>query len=76
MHQLGARGIRLNFQADGREVDLTKLAHMLYKATRRIQHLPGWMVQLYVPVWVWDGRFLMLVNCTRAYLLTTVPSSI
>ncbi|GMF67333.1 unnamed protein product [Aspergillus oryzae] len=60
MHQLGARGIRLNFQADGREVDLTKLADMLHKAARRIQHLPGWMVQLYVPVWVWEGKFWRL----------------
>ncbi|KNG88382.1 hypothetical protein ANOM_003312 [Aspergillus nomiae NRRL 13137] len=57
MHQLGARGIRLNFQADGREVNLTELAHLLYKASRRIQHLPGWMVQLYVPVWVWDALY-------------------
>ncbi|KAE8134673.1 hypothetical protein BDV38DRAFT_295241 [Aspergillus pseudotamarii] len=38
-------------------IDLDSLADMLHKTTRRIQHLPGWMVQLYVPVWVWDALY-------------------
>ncbi|KAI9932433.1 hypothetical protein MW887_008674 [Aspergillus wentii] len=54
MHQLGARGIRLNFQADGKEVDLSKLVALLQQAARRISHLPGWMIQLFIPAWTWD----------------------
>ncbi|KAH8429208.1 uncharacterized protein LDX57_006875 [Aspergillus melleus] len=56
MHRLGARGIRLNFQADGKEVDTTKLISALRQAAERIRHLRGWMIQLFVPGWTWDGR--------------------
>ena len=55
MHRLGARGIRLNFQADGKEVDTTKLVSALQQAAERIRHLPGWVIQLFVPGWTWDG---------------------
>lgn len=51
MHQPGVRGIRLNFQADGKEFDVLGTAMQLQKAAQRIRHLPGWMIQLFVPVW-------------------------
>ncbi|KAI9046023.1 uncharacterized protein KD926_005970 [Aspergillus affinis] len=54
MHRLGARGIRLNFQADGKEVDTTRLISVLRQAAERIHHLPGCLIQLFVPGWTWD----------------------
>ena len=56
MHSLGVRGIRLNFQADGKEPNVSSLVGTLQKAARRICHLPGWMIQLFVPAWAWDGK--------------------
>ncbi|KAL4963035.1 uncharacterized protein BDV14DRAFT_202283 [Aspergillus stella-maris] len=57
MHRLGVRGIRLNFQADGRDVDVARLGMVLHQAAERIRDLPGWMIQLFVPEWVWDELF-------------------
>ncbi|GKZ33511.1 hypothetical protein AbraIFM66950_003413 [Aspergillus brasiliensis] len=54
MHALGVRGIRLNFQADGKEVDITHLVAVLKRTADRIRHLPGWVIQLFVPGWTWD----------------------
>ncbi|KAL4957637.1 hypothetical protein BDW69DRAFT_180423 [Aspergillus filifer] len=54
MHKLGVRGIRLNFQADGGNVDVARLGMVLHQAAERIRDLPGWMIQLFVPGWVWD----------------------
>lgn len=57
MHELGVRGIRLNFQADGKEVDLVGLMTSIRTAAARIAHLPGWMIQLFVPGFVWDSTY-------------------
>ncbi|OJJ75743.1 hypothetical protein ASPBRDRAFT_62061 [Aspergillus brasiliensis CBS 101740] len=54
MHALGVRGIRLNFQADGKEVDIAHLIAVLKRTVERIRHLPGWVIQLFVPGWTWD----------------------
>ena len=56
MHSFGVRGIRLNFQADDKAPNISSLVDTLHKAARRICHLPGWMIQLFVPAWVWDGK--------------------
>lgn len=55
-HRLGVRGIRLNFQADGKGPDVASTVLLLQKAAQRIRHLPGWMIQLFVPVCAWDGK--------------------
>lgn len=39
MHQLGIRGIRLSFQADGKQFDVPSTAIQLQKAAQRIRHL-------------------------------------
>lgn len=57
MHKLGVRGIRLNFQADGKGVDIPGLMASLRTVAARIAHLPGWMIQLFVPGFVWGGEY-------------------
>ncbi|KAL5042330.1 hypothetical protein BDW71DRAFT_200635 [Aspergillus fruticulosus] len=57
MHELGVRGVRLNFQADGRDLDVSRLLDTLQKAADRICHLQGWMIQLFVPGWAWNTLF-------------------
>ncbi|KAL4745954.1 hypothetical protein BDW72DRAFT_207772 [Aspergillus terricola var. indicus] len=57
MHALGVRGIRLNFQADGKGLDVSCLLDTLQRGAERIRHLPGWVIQLFVPGWVWDTLF-------------------
>ncbi|KAJ5380608.1 amidohydrolase 2 [Penicillium cataractarum] len=54
MHALGVRGIRLNFQADGKEVSTDRLVATLHQTAERIRYLPGWMIQVFVPGWSWD----------------------
>lgn len=56
MHRRGVRGIRLNFQADGKDVSTYKLVTALQRTADRIRHLPGWMIQLFVPGWAWDSE--------------------
>lgn len=56
MHALGVRGIRLNFQADRHDVSADKLIAALHQTANRIRYLPGWVIQLFVPGWVWDGE--------------------
>ncbi|CEL06676.1 hypothetical protein ASPCAL09848 [Aspergillus calidoustus] len=58
MHELGVRGIRLNFQADGKGLDVSRLLDTLQKAADRICHLRGWMIQLFVPGWAWNSTML------------------
>ncbi|CAG7994600.1 unnamed protein product [Penicillium nalgiovense] len=55
LHALGIRGIRLNFQADGKELNTDKLVATLHRTADRVRHLPGWMIQLFVPGWSWDN---------------------
>ncbi|OQE87085.1 hypothetical protein PENNAL_c0020G05249 [Penicillium nalgiovense] len=55
LHTLGIRGIRLNFQADGKELNTDKLVATLHRTADRVRHLPGWMIQLFVPGWSWDN---------------------
>ncbi|KAJ5088019.1 amidohydrolase 2 [Penicillium angulare] len=54
MHGLGVRGIRLNLQADGKEVSVENLVSALQRTADRIRYLPGWIIQLFVPGWSWD----------------------
>ena len=56
MHRRGVRGTRLNFQADGKDVSTDKLVAALQRTADRIRHLPGWMIQLFVPGWAWDSE--------------------
>ena len=56
MHDLGVRGLRLNLQADGNEVNIAALTAQLAKAADRIAHLPGWMLQVFIPGYVWTGK--------------------
>jgi hypothetical protein len=60
MHALGVRGIRLNLQADGKEVNIDKLVFALQNTAGRICHLPGWVIQLFVPGWSWDSEFQII----------------
>ncbi|KAL4923712.1 amidohydrolase 2 [Aspergillus undulatus] len=62
MHSIGIRGIRLNFQADGREIDVERLAASLRNAAGRIRQMPGWMIQLFVPGWAWDALFDLVLT--------------
>ncbi|KAL4798361.1 hypothetical protein BDV19DRAFT_386247 [Aspergillus venezuelensis] len=64
MHDLGVRGIRLNFQADGRDVDVARLGMVLHQAAERIRGLPRWVIQLFVPGWVWDELFESILTFT------------
>lgn len=76
MHALGVRGIRLNFQADGKEVSLDRLVAALKQTADRIRYLPDWMIQLFVPGWSWDGESPSIVtNQIRKKLIScsTVP---
>ncbi|KAJ5374106.1 amidohydrolase 2 [Penicillium concentricum] len=41
IHVLGVRGIRLNFQVDGKDVNVDKLVADLLRTADRIQYLPG-----------------------------------
>ncbi|KAL3433826.1 hypothetical protein BDV09DRAFT_171000 [Aspergillus tetrazonus] len=56
MHTPGVRGIRLNFQADGKGLDVSCLLNTLERGAERIRHFPGWMIQLFVPGWAWDSE--------------------
>ena len=62
MHALGVRGIRLNFQADGKDVDIIHLISLLNRTADRIRHLPSWAIQLFVPGWTWDREYLSTNN--------------
>lgn len=53
---LWCQGNPSNFQADGKAPNVSSLVDTLHKAARRICHLPGWMIQLFVPAWAWDGK--------------------
>ncbi|CAG7931615.1 unnamed protein product [Penicillium olsonii] len=57
MHDLGIRGLRLNFQADGKEVSTDRLRAALTRAADRIRDLPDWMIQLFIPGWAWDSLY-------------------
>lgn len=56
MHELGVRGIRLNFQADGKDLDIASVQTAMQKGAARIRHLPGWMIQVFIPAWTWDCK--------------------
>ncbi|KAJ5741576.1 amidohydrolase 2, partial [Penicillium manginii] len=62
MHTIGVRGIRLNLQADGKEVNIDKLVFALQKTADRICHLPGWIIQLFVPGWSWDHLYQTILD--------------
>lgn len=71
MHALGVRGIRLNFQADGKEVNTDKLVAALVRTAHRIQYIPGWVIQLFIPGQLWDCE-LPMYN----YILTVSSNAI
>lgn len=56
LHDRGVRGLRLNLQSHGHDVDLVSLKDMLERGARRIQHLPGWKLQVFAPGHVWKGE--------------------
>jgi predicted TIM-barrel fold metal-dependent hydrolase len=55
MHQVGVRGLRLNLQSAGKGVNLEQLKLTLLTASQKIQHLPGWRLQVFAPAAVWSG---------------------
>ncbi|CAH0051873.1 unnamed protein product [Clonostachys solani] len=57
MHHLGVRGLRLNFQADGKSVDTVAFNKSLVAAAERIAHMPGWAIQVFIPGYIWDEIF-------------------
>lgn len=67
MHHLGVRGLRLNFQADGKSVDTIAFNKNLVAAAQRIAHLPGWKIQVFIPGYIWDGNLI-----TRALMCPIV----
>lgn len=62
MHLLGIRGLRLNMQANGAKVHVSRLKLQIHAAAARIQHLPGWKLQLFVPAYVWSGEMLIFLS--------------
>ncbi|KAK1546667.1 hypothetical protein CPAR01_00634 [Colletotrichum paranaense] len=58
MHDLGVRGLRINAQASGKEVDLAQLGEALLQAATRIKLLPEWKLQTFCPPEAWDGQCL------------------
>ncbi|KAI1762438.1 hypothetical protein GGR53DRAFT_418961 [Hypoxylon sp. FL1150] len=62
MHELGVRGLRLNLQASGGEVNHAALIDGLKAVANRIQHLPGWKVQIYCPASTWDVIYDTVLN--------------
>ncbi|KAI0387233.1 hypothetical protein F5Y04DRAFT_98 [Hypomontagnella monticulosa] len=54
MHEFGVRGLRLNLQASGGQVDNAALIDGLKTAADRIKTMPGWKVQIYCPAETWD----------------------
>ena len=56
MHDLGVRGLRLNLQASGGQVDYALLIHSLNAAADRIKSLTGWKIQIYCPSEAWDSK--------------------
>lgn len=58
MHDLGVRGIRLNYQAHGRSVDTNALGAALQQAANHIKHLPGWKIQVFCPGHMWKRKIL------------------
>lgn len=61
MHSVGVRGLRLNMQSHGKEVKIHQLKLRMQAAAARIQHLPGWKLQLFVPAHVWNGKLPAVV---------------
>lgn len=48
MNQLGVRGIRVNTEATGEEVDYGKVQTQIERAAMKISSLENWLCQLYV----------------------------
>ncbi|KAI9151509.1 amidohydrolase 2 [Paramyrothecium foliicola] len=65
MHDAGVRGLRLNLQASGREVNIEALNAEIATAACRIAHLPGWMVQVYIPGCAWNGETPLCIMWLR-----------
>ncbi|KAF7527323.1 hypothetical protein G7054_g10523 [Neopestalotiopsis clavispora] len=54
MHDAGIRGLRLNLQADGRDVDMELLQRNMQKAADLIKNLPNWKLQIYCRGSMWE----------------------
>ncbi|KAI0474542.1 hypothetical protein F4859DRAFT_514394 [Xylaria cf. heliscus] len=57
LHDLGVRGLRLNVESSGRAVDVQALKSLIIDAAARIQHLPGWKLQIFGPAYIWDDLY-------------------
>ncbi|KAI1387014.1 uncharacterized protein F4822DRAFT_332324 [Hypoxylon trugodes] len=62
MHELGVRGLRLNLQASGGEVNHDALINALEVAADRIKQMPGWKIQIYCPAQTWDVIYDTIIN--------------
>ena len=65
MHNLGVRGLRLNLQASGGQVDYAALKESLIGAANRVKHLPGWKIQIYCPAQAWDSMDHLITQCVN-----------
>lgn len=81
MHLLGARGIRLNFQANAKAIDTIEVVSYLQRAANRIKHLAGWMIQVYIHLDLTTSesvRRYFADRCSRpatdGIFLTTIPA--
>ncbi|KAK6202204.1 hypothetical protein LQW54_008916 [Pestalotiopsis sp. IQ-011] len=54
LHSARVRGLRLNLQSDGHANDIEVVKNNVQKAAELIQHLPGWMLQVFGGAAIWD----------------------
>ncbi|ETS79651.1 hypothetical protein PFICI_09504 [Pestalotiopsis fici W106-1] len=62
MHAAGIRGLRLNLQSDGRDVDMELLYKNMHKAANLIQSLPGWKLQIFCRGSMWERLYSIIVD--------------
>lgn len=72
MHDAGIRGLRLNLQADGRDVDMELLQCNMRKAADLIKDLPNWKLQIYCRGSMWERMCCFLGNPNCKVELTNV----
>ncbi|KAK1638443.1 hypothetical protein BDP81DRAFT_424983 [Colletotrichum phormii] len=62
LHDHGVRGLRINKQADGKSTDLEAFRETILQTAARIQHLPGWKVQLFCAPAMWEDLYETIVS--------------
>ncbi|KXH67167.1 hypothetical protein CSAL01_10404 [Colletotrichum salicis] len=58
LHDHGVRGLRINKQADGKSRDLEAFRETILQTAARIQHLPGWKIQLFCAPAMWEVQVI------------------